>query len=70
MSVGLQRTGRGWKQVFGIPIMLGVLTAVGLISALLGDDIWNVLSWLTLGVPCAVILWYWFGAGRTGKIPG
>ena len=61
MSVDLQQTRRGWKQVFGVPILLGVLSAVGLTSALLGDDIWNALSWLTLGVPCAIIVWYWFG---------
>ena len=60
MSSGLQQTRRGWKQVFGIPILLGVLSAIGLISALLGDDIWNALSWLALGVPCAIIVWYWF----------
>lgn len=52
--------------MFGIPILLGVLSTVGLISALLGDDIWDALSWIALGVPCAVILWYWFG-GRRGR---
>jgi hypothetical protein len=61
MTESFQRTGRDWKQVFGIPIMLGILSAIGLISALLGDDIWNVLSWITLGVPCAIIAWFWFG---------
>ena len=61
MTESFQRTGRSWKQVFGIPIVLGILSAIGLISALLGDDIWNALSWLALGVPCAVIVWYWFG---------
>lgn len=54
--------------MFGIPIALGVLSGIGLISALLGDDIWNVLSWAALGVPCAVVIWYWFGAGRAVKV--
>ena len=59
---------RDWKEVFGIPIALGVLSGIGLISALLGDDIWNLLSWIALGVPCAVVIWYWFGAGRAVKV--
>ena len=45
-------------QVFRIPVWLGVLSAVGLLSALLGDDLWDLLSWLTLLAPLAVIAWY------------
>lgn len=52
-------------QVFGVPILLGALSAIGLLSALLGDKLWDGLSWLALGVPCMVICWYWFGAGRS-----
>ena len=40
------------------PIVLGVLTCVGLASALLGDGAWDALSWLTLGVPVAVAGWF------------
>ncbi|MDT3687658.1 MAG: hypothetical protein RO009_21740 [Pseudorhodoplanes sp.] len=57
---------RSLLQVFGIPILLGVLSGVGHLSALLGDDLWDGLSWLALGVPCAVIAWYWFGEGWPG----
>jgi len=42
-----------------VPLAIVVLSIVGLISALVGDDIWDVLSWLTLAVPVAVILWFW-----------
>jgi hypothetical protein len=49
-------------QVFGVPILLGVLSIVGLLSALLGDEVWDTLSWLALGVPCVVIVWYWLVA--------
>lgn len=48
------------RRVFGVPLLLGLLSAVGLLSALLGDSVWDALSWLALGVPCAVIVWYWF----------
>jgi hypothetical protein len=47
------------RRVFGLPLLLGLLSAVGLLSALLGDGPWDALSWLGLGVPVAVILWYW-----------
>ncbi|HEV8391498.1 MAG TPA: hypothetical protein VGQ35_16725 [Dongiaceae bacterium] len=47
------------RQVFAAPLAIAVLSGVGLTSALLGDDIWDVLSWLALAVPVAVILWYW-----------
>ncbi len=60
---------RDWKQVFKIPILLGVLSTIGLVSALLGDSIWDAVSWITLGVPCAVIVWFWFGGGRRRKLP-
>ena len=48
------------RRVFGVPLLLGLLSAVGLLSALLGDSLWDALSWLALGVPCAVIAWFWF----------
>jgi hypothetical protein len=47
------------RQVFAAPVAIAVLSGVGLVSALLGDDIWDVLSWLALTVPVVVILWYW-----------
>ena len=46
------------KQPFGpvwsVPVGLGALTIVGLVSALLGDGIWDALSALTLGAVVAV----------------
>jgi hypothetical protein len=45
-------------QIWGAPIVLAVLTTIGLISALLGDGIWDALSAVTLGIPCLVGAWY------------
>lgn len=64
MKRSLFGTQRPLLRVFAIPLLLGMLSIVGLLSALLGDDAWDALSWLTLGVPCVVIAWYWFAAGR------
>ena len=49
-------------QVFGpiwtAPIVLGILTIIGLISALLGDGVWDALSAVTLGSVTLVGAWY------------
>ena len=39
-----------WK-VFSTPTVIALLSAAGLFAALLGDDVWDALSWLGLGVP-------------------
>ena len=63
---GSSRRGRlSLRQVFAAPLALAILSTVGLISALVGDDLWDVLSWLTLAVPVAVILWYWLRGPKT-----
>jgi uncharacterized membrane protein YczE len=45
-------------QIFRIPLLLGALSAIGLVSALVGDGPWDVLSWLMLGIPSGLILWH------------
>ena len=44
-----------WK-VFGAPLALGLLSAAGLFAALLGDGVWDSLSWLGLGLPTLIAL--------------
>lgn len=48
---------RTFGQVWGVPIVLGVLGSIGLVSALVGDGFYDVASWATLGLPVAVIIW-------------
>ncbi|QUS41920.1 hypothetical protein RPMA_26100 [Tardiphaga alba] len=62
-QIGRQRSSgpsrRTLWQIFAMPLVLGILSTVGLISALVGDGAWDALSWLTLGVPillCAYFL--------------
>ncbi|MFL1417595.1 DUF4175 domain-containing protein [Pseudomonas fildesensis] len=45
-----------WK-VFGIPLGIGLLSATGLFAALLGDGLWDTLSWVGLGIPAAIGVW-------------
>lgn len=45
-------------QIFIIPLVLGILSTVGLISALVGDGIWDGVSWITLGIPILLCAWF------------
>jgi len=54
------------RVIFAVPAALGVLTAAGLMSALLGDDLWDALSWLMLAAPIAVAVWYLCAAFKKG----
>ena len=47
-----------FMKLWGMPILLGVLTTIGLISALLGDGIWDIVSAFALGIPVLVGLLY------------
>lgn len=39
--------------IFRLPLAIGLASAVGLVSALVGDGPWDVLSWLLLAWPIA-----------------
>lgn len=52
-------------QIFAIPLLLALLSAVGLVSALVSDGVWDALSWLTLAVPIAIGV-YCFARPRSG----
>jgi hypothetical protein len=56
---------RRWS-VWGVPLILGALSGIGLLSALLGEHFaWKALCWLTLSVP--VVVGAWFARPREGK---
>ncbi len=46
------------SQIWAIPILLGILTMVGLIAALLGDGVLDLVSAVTLGIPVLAGIWY------------
>ena len=47
-----------FMRLWGAPILFGVITAVGLLSALLGDGAWDILSAVALAMPIAAAAWY------------
>lgn len=47
------------REIFVVPFILFVATGVGLVTALLGAGLWDVISWAGLLAPVAVIAWAW-----------
>ena len=45
-------------RLWGWPIVLGLLSASGLVSALLSEGWGDAWSWFALGLPVAVIAWF------------
>ena len=46
---------RNIRQIFFIPAVLGVFSLIGLITALVGDGIYDFLSWVALCIPLFVL---------------
>ena len=46
------------RKLWGMPVLLGVLTAIGLVAGLLGDGWWDVVAVAALGTPVAVAAWH------------
>lgn len=54
-----KKTGtRSFRQIFGVPLILGLLSCVGLLAALIGDGPFDAASWLMLGLPVGLVVWY------------
>ncbi|SIT14666.1 hypothetical protein [Achromobacter sp. MFA1 R4] len=46
-------------EVFRVPIWLGIASVVGLVSALLGDGVWDGVSWGAILMPVVAVWWAW-----------
>jgi hypothetical protein len=46
--------------IYGAPTILAAVTCVGLLSGILGDGVWDTISWVGLGIPIAVLAWFVF----------
>jgi hypothetical protein len=43
-------------RIFLFPALIALVVLTGLVSALLGDGVWDAVSWAALMVPLAVIV--------------
>lgn len=48
---------RSLGAVFAAPLLIALLSAIGLVSALTGDGWRDMLSWIGLGAPLAAVGW-------------
>lgn len=53
------KTENTWLRLWGPPILVGFISLLGLVCALTGDGIWDILSWISLGIPVVLIGYYW-----------
>ena len=44
-------------RLFGAPLLIALVSLVGLVSALMGDGVADWISWAGLAIPVAVIVW-------------
>lgn len=51
-------------RLWGMPILLGILSGIGLVAALVADGWGDMLSWLTLGLLVVLMTWYWLKPAR------
>lgn len=44
-------------QIFAAPTLIALLSLVGLLAALLGNGVFDVVSWIGLAIPVAMVIW-------------
>lgn len=49
---------RTFIRIWRVPALLAAITLGGLIGALVGDGIWDQVSWVALATPVALLLRY------------
>jgi hypothetical protein len=49
---------RSARQIFVLPAAVAAISFAGLITALVGDGPFDAASWLALGAPVALIVWF------------
>lgn len=42
-------------QIFAVPALIAILCGAGLVSALVGDGIWDGVSWILLSLPILIL---------------
>lgn len=53
----MRRTGLTLAVIFGVPLMLGAASLIGLVGALIGEGPWNAIGAVLLAAPCATVIW-------------
>lgn len=51
-------------RLWGKPLLIALLSITGLIAALVGDNYWDVYSWLALGLPVVIVIRSYYFPGK------
>ncbi|SDS23586.1 hypothetical protein SAMN05444158_1427 [Bradyrhizobium canariense] len=46
-----------WRTVYGAPILTGLISLSGLVSALLFNEVGRYFSWIAVGSPIIIVLY-------------
>ena len=57
-AAGKPRSSGNWRAVYGSPLLLGVLSIAGLLTALLSEGIGRYFSWIAVGAPVVTTAWF------------
>ncbi|MEJ1095503.1 MULTISPECIES: hypothetical protein [unclassified Pseudoxanthomonas] len=49
-------SGAELRRTFGIPAIIALASVVGLVSALIGDGVFDAISWMALGAVIGVLV--------------
>jgi hypothetical protein len=51
MSAVIKNSNKTLWEIFKMPLLMALLTVIGLLSALLGNGVFDVVSWVCLSIP-------------------
>jgi hypothetical protein len=54
----MRRSHQTLRQIFAAPLVIGILSIVGLLAALVGDNVWDAVSWISLAIPFALFVFF------------
>jgi hypothetical protein len=57
-AVRKSRSSGNWRAVYGGPLLIGVLSVAGLLTALLSEGAGRYFSWIAVGAPVALTAWF------------
>jgi hypothetical protein len=56
--IPMKRSPQTLRQIFAAPLVIGILSTVGLLAALIGDNVWDAVSWVSLAIPCMLFVFF------------
>ena len=57
MSRRTKSGGQSLGAIFLIPILIALVSIIGLIAALIGNGAYDLVSWITLAIPAVAVGW-------------